>query len=144
MFKISIVIVAFCLWAVCCFVEVKAIPKDSDNEPDFPELMKICNASFSIPISDVENFHNTGELPDTSDKTGMCYIRCMWEKSGLINNWVLNADLIRSHIWPATGDALDVCANTGIDEQNACVRTYMIARCLMMRSIVDAQNKPTV
>ncbi|XP_037944300.1 general odorant-binding protein 84a [Teleopsis dalmanni] len=114
------------------------------NATDLEAVTNLCNSSFSIPIDYLEEFNNTGELPDIIDKTGMCFIRCFYEKSGFIDNWALNVELIRQYMWPATGDSISYCQEQGKNEVNACVRTYAIAKCLMIRAIVDARNKPVV
>ena len=42
-----------------------------------------------------------------------CFIRCLFEKSGFIENWKLNAKKIRENIWPAMGDTMEVCEKQG-------------------------------
>ncbi|KAH8278727.1 hypothetical protein KR018_007874 [Drosophila ironensis] len=111
---------------------------------DFDEVTRTCNASFITSNSNVLAFNTTGELPDEKDKTSMCYFNCFFEKSGLMTDYKLNKDLIRKYIWPATGDSLDVCENEGKDEENACERGYAIVKCIIIRALTDARNKPTV
>ncbi|XP_037944299.1 general odorant-binding protein 84a-like [Teleopsis dalmanni] len=83
------------------------------NVTDLEAVTNLCNSSFSIPIDYLEEFNNTGELPDIIDKTGMCFIRCFYEKSGFIDNWALNVELIRQYMWPATGDSISYCQEQG-------------------------------
>ncbi|XP_037817866.1 general odorant-binding protein 84a [Lucilia sericata] len=115
---------------------------ENPNFINFDELISLCNSSFYIPMQYYVQFNTTGQLPDLVDKTGMCFVRCVYEKSGLIDNWKLNAEKIRANIWPATGDSIEVCEKEGAKEKNACVRTYAIAKCLTLRALVDARNKP--
>ncbi|TMW50061.1 hypothetical protein DOY81_004871 [Sarcophaga bullata] len=115
------------------------IPSDRVN---FDEIISICNSSFSIPMHYYKVFNTTATLPDLVDKTGMCFIRCLFEKSGFIENWKLNAKKIRENIWPAMGDTMEVCEKQGSNETNACVRAFAMANCLKIRSLVDARNNP--
>uniref|UniRef100_A0A1A9WL95 Odorant-binding protein 84a n=1 Tax=Glossina brevipalpis TaxID=37001 RepID=A0A1A9WL95_9MUSC len=120
---------------------ISASMKDTDAV-DFNNILEECNSSFSIPTGYLTTFNSTGSLPDEMDKTGMCFLRCFYEKSDLITNWKLNGDKIRKYMWPATGDSVEVCEQEKSKEPNACVRLYAIAKCLMLRAIVDARNKP--
>ncbi|XP_065354599.1 general odorant-binding protein 84a [Calliphora vicina] len=115
---------------------------EKSNMINLDDMISTCNTSFYIPMQYYVKFNRTGELPDLVDKTGMCFIRCVFEKSGFIENWKLNAEKIRANIWPATGDSIEVCEKEGAKENNACVRTYAIAKCLTLRSLVDARNNP--
>ncbi|XP_075145971.1 odorant-binding protein 84a isoform X2 [Haematobia irritans] len=110
------------------------------NIIDFEELVALCNSSFSIPMDHYITFNTTADLPNVLDKTGMCFIRCFYEKAGIIENWKLNRARIQTNIWPATGDSLEVCENEGAEEKNPCVRAYAIAKCLTIRALVDARN----
>nr|AID61304.1 odorant binding protein [Calliphora stygia] len=114
----------------------------NSNIVNLDDMVSTCNTSFSIPMQYYVKFNKTGELPDLVDKTGMCFIRCVFEKSGFIENWKLNAEKIRANIWPAMGDTIEVCEKEEAKEKNACVRTYAIAKCLTLRSLVDARNNP--
>ncbi|KAH8250195.1 hypothetical protein KR026_007349 [Drosophila bipectinata] len=118
-------------------------PKEADYV-DFDEVVRNCNASFITPMSNVLTFNSTGTLPDEKDKTSMCYFHCFFEKSGLMTDYKLNADLVRKYVWPATGDSLEVCENEGKEDANACERGYAIVKCVFTRSLTDARNKPTV
>ncbi|EDV41818.2 Odorant-binding protein 84a, isoform A [Drosophila ananassae] len=118
-------------------------PKEADYV-DFDEVVHNCNASFITPMSNVLTFNSTGALPDETDKTSMCYFHCFFEKSGLMKDYKLNADLVRKYVWPATGDSLEVCENEAKEETNACERGYAIVKCVFIRSLTDARNKPTV
>ncbi|KAL9895129.1 odorant-binding protein 84a isoform 1-T1 [Glossina fuscipes fuscipes] len=109
---------------------------------DFDDVIEECNSSFSIPTDYLTSFNSTGSLPDVTDKTGMCFLRCFYEKSGFIKNWKLSDVKIRKYMWPATGDSMEVCEQEKNKELNACVRLYAIVKCLMLRAIVDARNKP--
>nr|QKN21113.1 odorant-binding protein [Bactrocera correcta] len=111
---------------------------------DFQEVVRTCNASYTIPLEYIQQFNETAELPNITDKTGMCFLRCYMEKTGLLRDWQLNPTLIRQTMWPATGDSLPVCQNEGSRETCPCKRTYAIAKCLMLRALVDARNKPLV
>ncbi|EDW59521.1 general odorant-binding protein 84a isoform X1 [Drosophila virilis] len=111
---------------------------------DFDEIMHACNASFVTPMSNVLQFNTTGKLFDEKDMTSMCYFRCFFEKAGIIENFKLNPDVVRKYMWPATGDSIEFCESQAMDEQNACVRTYTIAQCAMMRALTDARNTPMV
>ncbi|XP_018787917.1 PREDICTED: general odorant-binding protein 84a-like [Bactrocera latifrons] len=111
---------------------------------DFLEVVRTCNASYTIPLEYIQQFNETAELPNITDKTGMCFLKCYMEKSGLLRDWQLNPTLIRQTMWPATGDSLPVCQNEGSRETCPCKRTYAIAKCLMLRALVDARNKPLV
>nr|ALS40412.1 general odorant binding protein 84a-like protein-1 [Zeugodacus tau]QKN21561.1 odorant-binding protein [Zeugodacus tau] len=111
---------------------------------DFQDVVRTCNASFTIPLEYIQRFNETAELPNTTDKTGMCFLKCYMEKTGLLRNWQLNSTLIRQTMWPATGDSIPVCQNEGSRETCPCKRTYAIAKCLMLRALVDARNKPIV
>ncbi|XP_054739194.1 general odorant-binding protein 84a [Anastrepha obliqua] len=111
---------------------------------DVEEVMQICNASFSVPMEYIVQFNTTGELSDTTDKTGMCFIRCFFEKSGLIKDWQLNTDLIMQNIMPITTSSVQFCESEAKNEMNACVRTYAIAKCLMKSVLENARNNTTV
>nr|QIS77206.1 OBP13 [Episyrphus balteatus] len=116
----------------------------SASSMDLKEVMDTCNSSFTIPMDYIIEFNTTGILPDETDKTGMCYIRCAFEKLGLIKDWKLDKPLLQNTMWPATGDSVEVCEQEGKSESNACVRTYAIAKCLMIRAIVDARDKQVI
>ncbi|XP_020813924.1 general odorant-binding protein 84a [Drosophila serrata] len=118
-------------------------PREADYV-DFDEVNRICNASFITPMPNVLQFNSTGELPDDKDKTSMCYFHCFFEKSGLMKDYKLNTDLVRKYVWPATGDSIEVCQNEGKDEPNACERGYAIVKCVFIKALTDARNKPTV
>ncbi|XP_016978364.1 general odorant-binding protein 84a isoform X2 [Drosophila rhopaloa] len=119
-------------------------PRESDYI-DFEEVNKNCNASFITSTTNVLQFNSTGELPDDKDKaTSMCYFNCFFEKSGLMMDYKLNTDLVRKYIWPATGDSIEACETEGKDETNVCVRGYAIVKCVFIRALTDARNKPTV
>ncbi|XP_041565083.1 general odorant-binding protein 84a isoform X2 [Drosophila elegans] len=119
-------------------------PREADYI-DFDEVNRICNASFITSSSNVLQFNSTGELPDDKDKaTSMCYFNCFFEKSGLMTDYKLNTDLVRKYVWPATGDSIEACEAEGKDETNACVRGYAIVKCVFIRALTDARNKPTV
>ncbi|XP_034132872.1 general odorant-binding protein 84a isoform X2 [Drosophila guanche] len=111
---------------------------------DLDEVVRNCNASFITPMSNVLQFNTTGALPDEKDKTSMCYFHCFFEKSGLMDNYKLNADLVRKYVWPATGDSIEACEKQGKDEANACERGYAIIKCVVLRSLTDARNIPVV
>uniref|UniRef100_W8BDG8 Pheromone-binding protein-related protein 4 n=2 Tax=Ceratitis capitata TaxID=7213 RepID=W8BDG8_CERCA len=111
---------------------------------DFDAVVRTCNASFAIPLELIQRFNETAELPNTTDKTGMCFLKCYMEGTGLLRNWQLNRSLIRQTMWPATGDSIPVCQEEGSRESCPCKRTYAIAKCLMIRALVDARNKPIV
>ncbi|XP_023176725.2 general odorant-binding protein 84a isoform X1 [Drosophila hydei] len=111
---------------------------------DFDEIIHGCNASFITPMSHVLQFNNTGKLADEKDMTSMCYFRCFFEKAGLVENFKLNPNVVRKYMWPATGDSIEYCESQGVNEKNACVRTYSIAQCAMTRALTDARNKPMV
>ncbi|XP_067615285.1 general odorant-binding protein 84a isoform X2 [Eurosta solidaginis] len=117
------------------------LQENNNSSVNVEEIMNICNSSFSIPIDYIIQFNTTGELPDTTDKTGMCYIRCYFEKSGLIENWKLNKDLVMSVMWPIMYDSIDACEREEKNEINACVRTYAIAKCLMTRTLYNVHNQ---
>ncbi|XP_017967879.1 general odorant-binding protein 84a isoform X2 [Drosophila navojoa] len=118
-------------------------PRDPDYI-DFDAIMHGCNASFITPMSYVLQFNNTGKLADETDLTSMCYFRCFFEKSGIVENFKLVPSIVRKYIWPATGDSIEYCESQGISEPNACKRTYAIVQCAMMRALTDARNKPMV
>ncbi|XP_017049126.1 general odorant-binding protein 84a isoform X2 [Drosophila ficusphila] len=119
-------------------------PREADYV-DFEEVNRNCNASFITSSSNVLQFNSTGELPDDKDKaTSMCYFNCFFEKSGLMTDYKLNSDLVRKYVWPATGDSIEACEAEGKDETNACVRGYSIVKCVFIRALTDARNKPTV
>ncbi|KAI8046542.1 general odorant-binding protein 84a isoform X2 [Drosophila gunungcola] len=119
-------------------------PREADYI-DFDEVNRNCNASFITSTSNVLQFNSTGELPDDKDKaTSMCYFNCFFEKSGLMTDYKLNTDLVRKYVWPATGDSIEACEAEGKDETNACVRGYAIVKCVVIRALTDARNKPTV
>ncbi|XP_001359755.3 general odorant-binding protein 84a isoform X4 [Drosophila pseudoobscura] len=111
---------------------------------DFDEVMHYCNASFITPMSNVLQFNTTGALPDENDKTSMCYFHCFFEKAGLMDNYKLNADLVRKYVWPATGDSIEVCENEGKDVTNSCGRGFAIIKCVVLRALTDARNNPVV
>ncbi|XP_061389504.1 general odorant-binding protein 84a [Musca vetustissima] len=117
-------------------------PPIDTNIIDFDRMIALCNSSFSIPMDYYRTFNTTAALPDTVDKTGMCFLRCLYEKSGILENWKLNRTKIRLNIWPATGDSIEVCEKEGSNEKNPCVRAYDIAKCLTIRALVDARNQP--
>ncbi|XP_058983969.1 general odorant-binding protein 84a-like [Musca domestica] len=122
---------------------VSSTPSHLDaNIIDFDRVIATCNSSFSIPMDHYRTFNTTAELPDVVDKTGMCFLRCLYEKSGLLENWKLDTTKIRLNIWPATGDSIEVCEMEGANEKNPCVRAYDIAKCLTIRALVDARNQP--
>ncbi|KAH8243153.1 hypothetical protein KR032_004999 [Drosophila birchii] len=120
-----------------------AAPREA-NYVDFDEVNRNCNASFITPIPNVLQFNSTGELPDDKDKTSMCYFHCFFEKSGLMKDYKLNTDLVRKYVWPATGDSIEACDNEAKEELNACERGYAIVKCVFIRALTDARNKPTV
>ncbi|XP_033235820.1 general odorant-binding protein 84a isoform X1 [Drosophila pseudoobscura] len=132
---------------------------------DFDEVMHYCNASFITPMcesrrgnqrmkmwginiltlsANVLQFNTTGALPDENDKTSMCYFHCFFEKAGLMDNYKLNADLVRKYVWPATGDSIEVCENEGKDVTNSCGRGFAIIKCVVLRALTDARNNPVV
>ncbi|XP_067615275.1 general odorant-binding protein 84a-like [Eurosta solidaginis] len=117
---------------------------DGEQGFNFTEVVKECNSSFTIPLEYMQQFNETAELPNTTDKTGMCFLRCYMETTGIIRNWKLNRSLIRKTMWPATGDSIPVCEKEGANETCPCKRSYAIAKCLMIRAIVDAPSKPIV
>ncbi|XP_073843239.1 odorant-binding protein 84a [Musca autumnalis] len=117
-------------------------PIQDANIIDFDGIIALCNSSFSIPMDYYRTFNTTAALPDVVDKTGMCFLRCLYEKSGLLENWKLNENKIRLNMWPATGDSIEVCEMEGANETNPCVRAYDIAKCLTLRALVDARNQP--
>uniref|UniRef100_A0A1A9VQK7 Uncharacterized protein n=1 Tax=Glossina austeni TaxID=7395 RepID=A0A1A9VQK7_GLOAU len=119
------------------FVTMKAA-----DTVDFDDVIEECNSSFSIPTDYLTSFNSSGSLPDVTDKTGMCFLRCFYEKSGFIKNWKLSDAKIRKYMWPATGDSIEICEQEKSNEPNACVRLYSIIKCLMLRALVDARNKP--
>lgn len=118
-------------------------PRDPDFI-DFDQVSRTCNESFITSLSNTLLFNTTGKLLDENDKTSMCYFRCFFEKSGLMNNFKLNTELVRKYLWPATGDSIEHCELERKDEPNACVRAYAITQCIMMRALTDARNKPMV
>lgn len=119
-------------------------PREADYV-DFEEVNRNCNASFITSSTNVLQFNSTGELPEDKDKaTSMCYFNCFFEKSGLMTDYKLNTDLVRKYVWPATGDSIEACEAEGKDETNACMRGYAIVKCVFIRALTDARNKPTV
>ncbi|XP_017083484.2 general odorant-binding protein 84a isoform X2 [Drosophila eugracilis] len=119
-------------------------PREADYV-DFEEVNRNCNSSFITTTSNVLQFNSTGDLPEDKDKvTSMCYFNCFFEKSGLMTDYKLNTDLIRKYVWPATGDSIEACETEGKDETNACMRGYAIVKCVFIRALTDARNKPTV
>ncbi|XP_034488722.1 general odorant-binding protein 84a [Drosophila innubila] len=118
-------------------------PRDP-NFIDFDEISRICNESFITSLSNTLLFNTTGKLLDENDKTSMCYFRCFFEKSGFMENFKLNVEMVRKYLWPATGDSIDHCESERKDELNACVRAFAITQCLMLRALTDARNMPTV
>ncbi|KAM7362579.1 odorant-binding protein 84a [Cochliomyia hominivorax] len=111
---------------------------ENPNLINFDEIISLCNSSFSIPMYYYTTFNKTASLPELVDKTGMCFIRCFYEKSGLLENWKLNAMKIRTNMWPAMGDTIEVCEKEGEKQKNPCVRAYAIAKCLTLRKLADA------
>ncbi|KAH8417338.1 hypothetical protein KR222_009096 [Zaprionus bogoriensis] len=111
---------------------------------DFDEVSRLCNASFITPMSNTLLFNTTGKLLDEKDITSKCYFRCFFEKAGLLENFRFNVDLVRKYMWPATGDSIEYCESQGMNETNACIRSYSITQCAMMRALTDARNKPMV
>ncbi|EDW81324.1 Odorant-binding protein 84a [Drosophila willistoni] len=111
---------------------------------DFDEITHMCNQSFIIPVSYAFQFNNTDAVLDDKDLTSMCYFRCFFERSGLMENFKFNVDLVRKYLWPATGDSIEYCEGLAKDEENPCRRTYTIAKCAMLRAATDARNKPMV
>ncbi|KAH8281087.1 hypothetical protein KR054_010485 [Drosophila jambulina] len=118
-------------------------PREADYV-DFDEVNRNCNASFITPMPNILQFNSTGGLPDDKDKTSMCYFHCFFEKSGLMKDYKLNTDLVRKYVWPATGDSIEACENEGKEELNACERGYAIVKCVFIRALTDARNKPIV
>ncbi|XP_017967878.1 general odorant-binding protein 84a isoform X1 [Drosophila navojoa] len=136
-----------------CLTELRA--DDLDIDPDTPEVQSqfharflevrtACAEEFLLPYAYVLQFNNTGKLADETDLTSMCYFRCFFEKSGIVENFKLVPSIVRKYIWPATGDSIEYCESQGISEPNACKRTYAIVQCAMMRALTDARNKPMV
>ncbi|KRF78912.1 general odorant-binding protein 84a isoform X2 [Drosophila virilis] len=134
---------------------IEARAQDLQPEPDSPEVQRAfhahflevrtaCAEEFLLPYANVLQFNTTGKLFDEKDMTSMCYFRCFFEKAGIIENFKLNPDVVRKYMWPATGDSIEFCESQAMDEQNACVRTYTIAQCAMMRALTDARNTPMV
>ncbi|XP_004529369.1 general odorant-binding protein 84a [Ceratitis capitata] len=118
------------------------ISNSTGNELE--DVVRLCNSSFSIPTDHIMQFNTDGALADTVDKTGMCFIRCYFEKSGLIQNWKLNKDQIVQKMWPLAADSVDFCESEAKQEMNACVRTYAIAKCLMQRRFEGTCNPSAV
>uniref|UniRef100_A0A034WTG5 Pheromone-binding protein-related protein 4 n=1 Tax=Bactrocera dorsalis TaxID=27457 RepID=A0A034WTG5_BACDO len=73
------------------------------------DVAHICNNSFSIPSDYIVQFNRNGDLPEIVDKTGMCFIRCYFEKAGLLKNWQLNKGLIMQTMWPIKADSIAIC-----------------------------------
>ncbi|EDV93390.1 general odorant-binding protein 84a [Drosophila grimshawi] len=111
---------------------------------DMDEIVHVCNTSFITPLSVLQQFNTTGKLLDETDRTSMCFIRCFFEKTGILDNYKLNVDLVRKYMWPATGDSIEYCEAQGKDEVNPCIRIYVIIQCCMIRALTDARNKPMV
>nr|QKN21223.1 odorant-binding protein [Zeugodacus cucurbitae] len=105
------------------------------------DVLDMCNSSFSIPMDYIVQFNTNGALSETADKTGMCFLRCYFEKMGLIKAWQLNKDLIMQTMRPIKADSIEFCEPTAKQEVNACVRTYGIAKCLMKRGFDDTCNQ---
>ncbi|XP_023033995.1 general odorant-binding protein 84a [Drosophila willistoni] len=126
-----------------------------DVIPDDPELQRerhanflvvrtSCAEEFLVPYAYAFQFNNTDAVLDDKDLTSMCYFRCFFERSGLMENFKFNVDLVRKYLWPATGDSIEYCEGLAKDEENPCRRTYTIAKCAMLRAATDARNKPMV
>nr|AYN70651.1 odorant-binding protein 84a2 [Bactrocera minax] len=101
------------------------------------DVVLMCNSSFSIPSDYIAQFNMNGALSDTLDKTGMCFIRCYFEKAGLIKNWQLNKDMIMQTMRLIKANSIEFCEPEAKQETNACIRTYAIAKCLMKRGFED-------
>ncbi|XP_018801147.1 PREDICTED: general odorant-binding protein 84a [Bactrocera latifrons] len=122
-----------------CVAPIMVHANGSNSSEDM-DVAHICNNSFSIPSDYIVQFNRNGDLPETVDKTGMCFIRCYFEKAGLIKNWQLNKDLIMQTMWPIKADSIAFCEPEEKQEMNACVRSYAIAKCLMKRGFQDTCN----
>ncbi|XP_055377920.1 general odorant-binding protein 84a [Condylostylus longicornis] len=114
------------------------------EELNIDNIVSSCNDSYKITIDFLEAFNSTAEFPDETDKTPMCFIRCLYERTGIIKEGNLDRNQIVKLMWPATGDSVEVCQKEGDNEKNACLRAYLKGKCLMIRSIVDARNKPKI
>ncbi|XP_023176726.1 general odorant-binding protein 84a isoform X2 [Drosophila hydei] len=125
-------------------VESDTPEMQSEFHAHFLEARTACAEEFLLPYAHVLQFNNTGKLADEKDMTSMCYFRCFFEKAGLVENFKLNPNVVRKYMWPATGDSIEYCESQGVNEKNACVRTYSIAQCAMTRALTDARNKPMV
>ncbi|XP_026850657.1 general odorant-binding protein 84a isoform X1 [Drosophila persimilis] len=118
--------------------------KQQEMHAFFKTIRRQCADENLIPYANVLQFNTTGALPDESDKTSMCYFHCFFEKAGLMDNYKLNADLVRKYVWPATGDSIEVCENEGKDATNSCGRGFAIIKCVVLRALTDARNNPVV
>ncbi|XP_037924005.1 general odorant-binding protein 84a isoform X2 [Hermetia illucens] len=77
------------------------------------EIMSICNESFRINFEYMEEFNNSGSLPDETDTTPMCFMRCVLEKAQVLNNGIIDKFKVTTLLWPATGDSVEVCQAEG-------------------------------
>ncbi|XP_034827943.1 general odorant-binding protein 84a [Maniola hyperantus] len=119
--------------------KVSASIEERDNIEEFNliEVMVECNDSFRVEMSYLESFNKSGSLPDETDKTPKCYMRCVLEKAGIASPASQFNVKRTAEIFPQLRDVPEediikmATACTDRPETCKCERSYQYLKCLM-------------
>ncbi|XP_055610601.1 general odorant-binding protein 84a [Uranotaenia lowii] len=121
-----------------------ADPSEMSNreakDVSFEDIHAECNKTFIIQMDYLKELNDTGSYPDETDKTPMCFMRCVLQKAGIVTeDDKVNKDQAVHLAWAKNGDAIDDCLQemTG----SSCERSYFLARCIATRQLVEGRSK---
>ncbi|KAJ9598306.1 hypothetical protein L9F63_010984 [Diploptera punctata] len=118
----------------------------SQNDAKFNEARSECNQTF--PTANEVELHliNLGSLPDESDKTPMCFVHCVMEKTGMMTEeGVLVAEkfveILKTFPNGTEVEGLDKmvekCVEENSNQEEHCDKAYEFAKCLMSEEILQ-------
>ncbi|PSN31007.1 hypothetical protein C0J52_20464 [Blattella germanica] len=109
----------------------------------FAEEKTECNKLFPTADEAEEHLRNLGSLPDESDKTALCFIHCIMEKTGMINEEKeLQAPVIVEKLKGFPNgteienleEMVEKCVEENTQEDH-CEKAYGFAKCIMTSEI---------
>ncbi|XP_037032598.1 uncharacterized protein LOC119071706 [Bradysia coprophila] len=109
------------------------------GEKTLIEVMAMCNASYQIPISYMDEMNVTGSYPDETEKIPMCFMKCYMENVGAITaDNTIKMEQAKVH-FGTNDDVITSCFKelSEIDNLDQCEYAYFLARCIMMVTLVD-------
>ncbi|XP_069679347.1 general odorant-binding protein 84a-like [Periplaneta americana] len=124
------------------FVVVSVLVFAHDDDT-FNDIREHCNETFQIPHDYDNQLVHLGSFPDESDKTPMCFVHCVMDKSAMMDaEGTFDSKVMVEKLqgfpngteYEDLQEMIDNCITENAQE-DLCERSYGFAKCLMTEEI---------